>query len=71
MMKYAVVFEGDDATGYSAYVLDLPGVIARGKTLDKTRERMRSAIDFHPRCLRADGDPIPQPACVVEMIEAT
>jgi predicted RNase H-like HicB family nuclease len=43
--KYAVVFEGDDATGYSAYVLDLPGVIATGKTLDKTRERMRGAID--------------------------
>jgi hypothetical protein len=41
-------------------------VIATGKTLDKTRERMRSAIEFHLRGLRADGDPIPRPACVVD-----
>jgi predicted RNase H-like HicB family nuclease len=70
MVKYAVIFEGDDATGYSAYALDLPGVIATGKTLDQTRERMQGAIDFHLRGLRADGDPIPQPGCVAEMIEA-
>ncbi len=32
MKGYVVVFEGDDASGYSAYSPDLPGVIAAGDT---------------------------------------
>ena len=42
----------------SAYGPDLPGVIAIGKALDKTRERMRNAIDFCRRGPRADGGPV-------------
>ncbi len=69
-MRYAVVFEGDDTAGYSASALDLPCVVAAGKTLPETRDLMQGAIDFHLRSLRAGGDLIPQPACLVEMIEA-
>jgi predicted RNase H-like HicB family nuclease len=69
MMKYAGVFEGDDVTGYSAYAVDLPGVVAAGETLNETRALMQDAIDFHLRGLRADGDPIPQPSCVAEMLD--
>ena len=68
-MQYAVFFEGDAATGYSAYAPDLPGCIATGKTLDETRSRMRSAIEFHIRGLREDGDPVPEPSGLAEMVE--
>jgi predicted RNase H-like HicB family nuclease len=69
--KYAVIYEGDEQTGYSAYVPDLPGCIATGKTLEETRERMRGAIEFHIRGMREDGDPIPEPSQVVavELLE--
>ena len=69
--RYAVIFEGDEVSGYSAYVPDLPGCIATGKTLAETRERMRGAIEFHLRGMREDGDPIPEPSHVaaVELLE--
>jgi predicted RNase H-like HicB family nuclease len=69
--KYAVIFEGDEQTGYSAYVPDLPGCIATGKTLEETRVRMRGAIEFHLQGMRDDGDPIPEPSRVaaVELLE--
>ena len=69
--KYAVIYEGDEQTGYSAYVPDLPGCIATGKTLEETRERMRGANEFHIRGMREDGDPIPEPSQVVavELLE--
>ncbi len=69
--KYAVIFEGDDQTGYSAYAPDLPGCIAIGLTLPETREQMRGAIEFHLRGLREDGDPIPEPshAASVELLQ--
>jgi predicted RNase H-like HicB family nuclease/predicted RNA binding protein YcfA (HicA-like mRNA interferase family) len=68
MMKYAVIFEGDPETGYSAYAPDLPGCIATGRTLDETRELMQGAIEFHLRGMREDGDPIPEPSHI-EMLE--
>ena len=64
MIQYAVIFEGDAATGYSAYAPDLPGCIATGRTLEETRIRMRGAIEFHLRGMREDGDPIPVPSHV-------
>jgi predicted RNase H-like HicB family nuclease len=70
-MKYAVIFEGDLEDGYSAYAPDLPGCIAAGKTLDETRELMRGAIEFHIRGLREDGDPVPEPSLVAEVVNAT
>ena len=58
-MKYAVIYE-KTSTGYSAYVPDLPGCIATGKTLAETTELMRGAIEMHLDAMREDGDPIPE-----------
>lgn len=43
---------------YSAYVPDLPGCVATGKTLDELRSRMSEAIELHLQGLREDGLPI-------------
>lgn len=68
-MKYAVIYE-KTRTGYSAYVPDLPGCIATGRTLDLTKRRMEKAIKMHLAAMYADGDPIPEPTTVAERIEA-
>jgi len=68
MTKYAVIYE-PTSTGYSAYVPDLPGCIATGKTLKQTQARMHSAIEMHLTSMREDGDPIPEPSHVANMME--
>ncbi|MGJ0504710.1 MAG: type II toxin-antitoxin system HicB family antitoxin [Methylocystis sp.] len=68
-MRYAVVIEkaGDN---YSAYVPDLPGCIATGRTVTQVEEELRVAIRFHIEGLEADGLPIPPPSGVAEYVEA-
>jgi predicted RNase H-like HicB family nuclease len=61
MKKYAVVIEKGPAN-YSAYVPDLPGCIATGKTLEEIEINMREAIEFHIEGMIEDGDPIPEPS---------
>ena len=67
-MKYAVIYEKTD-TGYSAYLPDLPGCIAAGRTLEETSELMRGAMEMHLDAMREDGDPIPEPTTIAETID--
>jgi predicted RNase H-like HicB family nuclease len=62
MTGYVVVFEGDDASGYSAYSPDLPGVIAAGDTRQETESLMIEAMAEHIRVLRQAGQPVPEPS---------
>ncbi|MGH7727460.1 MAG: type II toxin-antitoxin system HicB family antitoxin [Vulcanimicrobiaceae bacterium] len=66
-MKYAVVIEST-ATGYSAYVPDLPGCVSTGATLADIEREIAEAIALHLQGMRSDGEPIPEPTTVVEMI---
>ena len=34
-------------TGYSAFVEEVDGVVATGKTLDKVKENLISAVEYH------------------------
>jgi len=69
-MKYAVVYEKTN-TGYSAYVPDLPGCIATGRSLRLTKERMAKAIEMHLALMRQDGDPIPDPTTATDYIRVS
>lgn len=60
-MKYAVVVERSDRN-YAAWVPDLPGCVATGRTRDAVERRIRSAIRLHIEGLRAAGLPIPDPS---------
>jgi len=60
MKEYAVIFE-KTATGWSAYVPDLPGLGVAGSTFEETEQLIREGIEFHIEGLRADGEPIPEP----------
>lgn len=60
MTEYTVIYEPGDRN-WSAYVPDLPGCIATGKTREDVERRMREAIEFHLEGLRAHSEPIPEP----------
>lgn len=64
-MKYAIVYE-KTATGYSAYVPDVPGCVAAGTTLQETKELMRGALQMHLESMREGGDQIPEATTRVE-----
>jgi predicted RNase H-like HicB family nuclease len=68
-VRYAVIIEKGERN-YSAYLLDLPGCVATGKTTDEVKERMSKAIDLHLRGLREDRLPIPEPTSTVDYVEA-
>ncbi len=67
-VKYAVVIEKAE-NNYAAFVPDLPGCVATGRTEDETLEQIAEAIDFHLEGMRMAGLPIPQPACRTEYVE--
>ena len=54
---------------YSAYVPDLPGCVATGKTSEEAEAAIREAIEFHLDGMREDGAPVPPPSSRVEYVE--
>lgn len=67
-MRYAIVIEKAEGN-YSAYVPDLPGCVATGKTVAEVEDQIREAIVFHVEGLREDGLPVPAPASQVEYVD--
>lgn len=61
MKGYVVVIEGDEASGYSAYSPDLPGVVAAASTRQETESLMRDAMAEHIAILRETGQVVPEP----------
>jgi predicted RNase H-like HicB family nuclease len=60
MKEYAVLYERGERN-WSAYVPDLPGCVATGKTREETERRMREAIAFHIEGLKLNGELVPEP----------
>lgn len=69
MKRYAVVIE-KAAKSYSAYVPDLPGCVATGRTRAEVRRLLREAIRMHVAGLREDGVPVPEPTSLCDYVEA-
>jgi predicted RNase H-like HicB family nuclease len=67
-VKYVVVVE-QTSRNWSAYVPDLPGCIATGKTREDVEHNIRGAIAMHLRSMRRDGDPIPAPGTWTTVVE--
>jgi predicted RNase H-like HicB family nuclease len=67
-MRYAVVIEKAEYN-FAAYVPDLPGCIATGRTIEETEQLIQEAIVLHLRGMREDGLVIPEPSSYVEYVE--
>jgi predicted RNase H-like HicB family nuclease len=68
MKRYAIVVE-QAGRNYSAYLPDLPGCIATGKTVAAVERLLHEAMEIHMAGLREDGEPVPEPSCVVDYLE--
>ena len=67
-MHYLVVVE-EGPKSFGAYVPDLPGCIAAGKSRKEVLTLIREAIEFHIEGLRENGEPIPQPSSSSEIVD--
>jgi predicted RNase H-like HicB family nuclease len=68
-MRYAIVIEKAQGN-YSAYVPDLPGCVATGKTVEAVQQEIRAAIQFHIEGLKSEGREFPQPTSIADYVEA-
>ena len=68
MKKYLIVFEKTNGN-YSAYLPDLPGCIATGKTREEVEKNIRKAITLHLHGMREDGIAPPEPTSFTELVE--
>lgn len=66
-MKYLVIYERS-ATGWGAYVPDLPGLGVAGANMEEVKQLVREAIDFHLEGMRLHGEPILEPSTVTEYV---
>jgi len=60
MKEYTVIYEWGKRN-WSAYVPDLPGCIATGKTRKAVEKLIREAIEFHIEGMHARGEKVPNP----------
>jgi predicted RNase H-like HicB family nuclease len=67
-MRYAIVIE-KGPTSYGAYVPDLPGCVAVGKSASEVRKLIAEAMAMHLEGMREDGVPIPKPSSKCEYVE--
>lgn len=69
-MEYLVVIE-KAGNGYSAYIPDVPGCVATGKTPEKVRARLAEALKMHLAGLAEDGLPKPSPLARADYISVS
>lgn len=67
-MRYAIIIE-PGINNYSAYIPDLPGCVATGKTAVEVKQRLLDAIELHLSGLREDGLETPVAASLCDYIE--
>lgn len=67
-MHYAVIVE-QKADAFRAYVPDLPGCIATGRTVEEAEASIQVAIGYHLETLRHDGVSVPLPKSRVHYVK--
>jgi len=70
MKEYTVIYERGEHN-WSAYVPDLPGCIATGKSRKPVEKIIREAIEFHIEGLKARGEPVPEPSIESGRVKVT
>lgn len=68
MYRFLVIIE-PGPNNYSAYVPDLPGCIATGKTLEEVKKNMQEAISMHLEGMLEDNEPIPSSPSLAEYMD--
>jgi len=67
MSRYLVVVEKAQ-TNFAAYVPDVPGCVATGKTRAEVLSRIRKAFAMHVAGLKDDGEAVPEAASSADYV---
>jgi len=66
-MEYLVIIERGPRS-FGAYVPDLPGCMAVGAAREEVESLIQEAIKFHIDGMRQDGQPVPEPSSVGQLV---
>jgi predicted RNase H-like HicB family nuclease len=66
-VDYVVILERGKKS-FGAYVPDVPGCVAVGKTKKEALRLIREAIELHLEGMREGGSPIPKPSSSTELV---
>jgi predicted RNase H-like HicB family nuclease len=61
MLEYHAAYYEIEDGWFMATVLDFPGVVTQGRTLDKARRMLNDALREMTEWLLEDGQPLPRP----------
>lgn len=67
-MRYVAFVHKEPDTVYGVSFPDVPGCISAGDTLDEATRNAVEALALHIRWMEADGDPVPMPRTLDEII---
>ena len=66
--QYIALIHKDADSDYGVSFPDLPGVISVGSTLDEAREMAAEALALHLEGMAEDGEAIPEPSSLEEIM---
>lgn len=69
-MKYLIVVEKTN-TGFSAYLPDIDGCVATGRTKEEVLINMQEALEFHFEGLQLSKQSVPKPQAYSDYVEFT
>ncbi len=68
MAYYIAIIHKDPDSDYGVSFPDFPGCISAGSTLEEARWMGAEALHFHIEGMMEDGDPIPEPSSLDEVM---
>jgi predicted RNase H-like HicB family nuclease len=68
MRHYIALIHKDEGSDYGVSFPDLPGVISAGSTLDEARAMATEALAFHLQGLAEDGEAVPEPSSLEDIM---
>jgi predicted RNase H-like HicB family nuclease len=68
MRHYIALIHKEANSDYGVSFPDLPGVITAGSTLDEARAMATEALAFHLEGLAEDGEAVPEPSTLEEIM---
>lgn len=66
-MKYLIIIEKVN-NNYSAYLPDIPGCIATGRTIEEVKKNITEALTMHLQGLSEDGQKSPEPKAKADYV---
>ena len=68
MPNYIAVVHKEPASDYGVSFPDFPGCVTAGKTIDEAKDWAHEALLLHVEGLREDGEPLPAPTNLEDIV---